>query len=272
MSNRLLEKNSRAGASRRDFLKVSAVAGGGLLLSFALPSLGKAAVSGGRRPTTLNAYVRIAPDNTVTIMSKNPEIGQGIKTMLPMLIAEELDVDWTPGAHRAGARRQHDLRPPGRRRQHGDAARMGADAQGRRRGAGDAGRGRRAEMERAGEPMRDRVGRGAPSGLRPQRKLRRAGKRAAKHAGAESRERQAQGSQGLQDHRPFDPGLRQPAHRQGRADVRHRYASCRACSTPCSRSARCSPARWRAPISTTSASCRACSTPSWSTAATTSPA
>ena len=82
-------------ASRRDFLKVSAAAGGGMLLTFAFPSLGKAAVMGEIEGTaTLNAYVRIAPDNIVTIMSKNPEIGQGIKTMLPMLIAEELDVDW----------------------------------------------------------------------------------------------------------------------------------------------------------------------------------
>ena len=83
-------------ASRRDFLKVSAAAGGGLLLTVSLPGLARAAETGEARSdaATLNAYVRIAPDNIVTIMSKNPEIGQGIKTMLPMLIAEELDVDW----------------------------------------------------------------------------------------------------------------------------------------------------------------------------------
>ena len=82
--------------SRRDFLKVSAAAGGGLLLTFALPSILKAAAMGAVEGggSMLNAYVRIAPNNIVTIMSKNPEIGQGIKTMLPMLIAEELDVDW----------------------------------------------------------------------------------------------------------------------------------------------------------------------------------
>jgi isoquinoline 1-oxidoreductase subunit beta len=83
-----------ADTSRRDFLKVSAAAGGGLLLSFTLPGFVAAAVPDAEN-ATLNAYVRIAPDDIVTIMSKNPEIGQGIKTMLPMLIAEELDVDWS---------------------------------------------------------------------------------------------------------------------------------------------------------------------------------
>jgi len=87
---------SRASTSRRDFLKVSAAVGGGLLLTFSLPRLARAAMGEAESGNAmLNAYVRIAPDNIVTIMSKNPEIGQGIKTMLPMLIAEELDVDWS---------------------------------------------------------------------------------------------------------------------------------------------------------------------------------
>ncbi|HET6605675.1 MAG TPA: molybdopterin cofactor-binding domain-containing protein [Rhodopila sp.] len=77
--------------SRRFFLKASAIAGGGLLLRAVLPF---PALADNASPGRLTAYIEIAPDGFVTIRSKNPEIGQGIKTMLPMVIAEELDVDW----------------------------------------------------------------------------------------------------------------------------------------------------------------------------------
>ena len=94
MANRLL--SNYGGTSRRDVLKVSAAVGGGMLISFTLPALSRAAAMGeAAGAATLNAYVKISPDNVVTITSKNPEIGQGIKTMLPMLIADELDVDWS---------------------------------------------------------------------------------------------------------------------------------------------------------------------------------
>lgn len=82
--------------SRRSFLTASLAAGGGLLLdaSFTLPASAQAPAALAQPPLQVGAYVRIAPDGAITITAKNPECGQGIKTMLPMLIAEELDADW----------------------------------------------------------------------------------------------------------------------------------------------------------------------------------
>jgi len=85
-----------AGMGRRSFIKLAGFAGGGLVLAFNLNT--RVARAADAHPTaeseTLNAFVRIAPDNTVTVVSKGPEIGQGIKTAFGLIIAEELDADW----------------------------------------------------------------------------------------------------------------------------------------------------------------------------------
>jgi isoquinoline 1-oxidoreductase subunit beta len=79
---------------RRSFLKVTALAGGGMLVSLYWKPARVSAQFGLDPAPVPSAYFRIAADGTVTIMAKDPEVGQGVKTMLPMLIAEELDVDW----------------------------------------------------------------------------------------------------------------------------------------------------------------------------------
>ncbi|MBC7850852.1 MAG: xanthine dehydrogenase family protein molybdopterin-binding subunit [Chitinophagaceae bacterium] len=90
---------SKSIQNRRSFLKSSFLAGGGLMISFSvLPELGIAEKTG-----TLNlagewneitGYIKITSDNIIKIINPNPEFGQNVMTSLPMIIAEELDVDW----------------------------------------------------------------------------------------------------------------------------------------------------------------------------------
>lgn len=78
---------------RRTFLKVVGLASGGLVLAFYVgaPNIANA---NGKSTFAPNAFIRISPDGTILIYSKGPEIGQGIKTAFPLIVAEELDADW----------------------------------------------------------------------------------------------------------------------------------------------------------------------------------
>ena len=82
--------------SRRSFLRATALAGGGMILAYYVEPVQKVFAAQFGPPVTLlpRSFIAIASDGTVTIVAKNPEIGQGVKTMLPMLVAEELDCDW----------------------------------------------------------------------------------------------------------------------------------------------------------------------------------
>jgi isoquinoline 1-oxidoreductase subunit beta len=84
--------------ARRDFLKTTAAVGGGLCIAAYVPELAARPVSNATANATVfapNAFVRIAPDDTVTVISNHSEMGQGIYTSLPMLLNEELEADWS---------------------------------------------------------------------------------------------------------------------------------------------------------------------------------
>ncbi|MEJ1972064.1 MAG: molybdopterin cofactor-binding domain-containing protein [Lacunisphaera sp.] len=167
---------SQPQVSRRAFIRVSALAGGGFALSLALPDTAWA--QGGCRHArrhdeafTPNAFIRITPENIITILAKNPETGQGVKTSLPMIVAEELDADMSTlvieqaacagdvGPQFAGGSRStpdNYLRP----------------APGRRRRPRHAGRSRRPDLGRARRRTHHREGQGHPRRHRTQPHLR----------------------------------------------------------------------------------------------------
>ena len=89
-----MTKNPAFQLDRRSFLRVSALAGGGMLVAAYLDPVARVVAQGPGQAFVPNAFITITPDNVVTIVSKNPEIGQGIKTSLPMILADELGVPW----------------------------------------------------------------------------------------------------------------------------------------------------------------------------------
>jgi len=96
-SNKINPKTGRGpkGLDRRSFLKLSGLAGPGLLIGIHLPD--RAMEVSGSAPANSfepNVFLKIGIDGTIIIKAKNPEIGQGVKTSLPQIIAEELEVDW----------------------------------------------------------------------------------------------------------------------------------------------------------------------------------
>src|SRR5688572_21304555 len=88
---------TKASVTRRSFIKITALAGGGMVVAFNVDDVfaQRGGGPGGPGGPQAMAFVKFTPDGKVTIIGKNPEVGQGVKTELPMIIAEELDVDWS---------------------------------------------------------------------------------------------------------------------------------------------------------------------------------
>src|SRR5919108_6095817 len=76
--------------TRRHFLKTTALAGAALVIGFRLDGR----IAAGAEAIAPNAFIRIAPDNTITIISKHTELGQGSYSGLATILAEEMDADW----------------------------------------------------------------------------------------------------------------------------------------------------------------------------------
>ncbi len=212
---------------RRAFLQVSAVAGGGLLIGLYTPDVlaqGRGGGPGGPAASLApNTYITIHPDNTFTIIAKNPETGQGIKTALPMIIADEFDVDWAQVKIQ-----QADLDPKYGGQIEGGSRAIPSNYQNMRLvGAG----GRLLMLAAAAQqwsvPQSElSTGRRCRHAWRDQahgdlRVALVAGGEPAR-AGNRRHRGRAQEPARLQDHRQADPRRRQPGHRDGAPGLQHR--------------------------------------------------
>ena len=130
--------------SRRDFMKLAASAGGGLMLGFhwtgsAASSLmevvDESAVAAGT--VDFNSYLSISSEGVITIFSPNPELGQNIRTSFPMVVAEELDADWSKVKVLPGAAGSKEIRETGNRRKWGNTSFLGAVTESRGNGPSD---------------------------------------------------------------------------------------------------------------------------------------
>ena len=83
------------GITRRGFLQASALTGGGLLIGFQIPAAEARTAPVAEDAFAPNAWVRIDPDGTITAVVGSSEMGQGVMTAIPMLLAEELEADWS---------------------------------------------------------------------------------------------------------------------------------------------------------------------------------
>ena len=211
--------------NRRSFLRVTALAGGGLMLACYLDPAECSRRAGRGGAACVAERLHHASRRTASSPSsaKNPEIGQGIKTMLPMLIAEELDVDWKNVQHRAGrlrSARSTAARPPAaapRRRPTGRRCARSArpDAQMLVAAAAQTWNVPEAECTTASGQVMHAAIESIP-------RLRRTRREGGDASAARSRDGQAQGPEGLQDHRQATHGRRQRGDRHRQAALRHR--------------------------------------------------
>ncbi|HEY6249345.1 MAG TPA: molybdopterin cofactor-binding domain-containing protein [Candidatus Angelobacter sp.] len=82
--------------ARRDFLRLSVAASGGLLIGFSFPGISRLAeAEETSKQFSPNAFVRIGSDERITVIVNHSEMGQGVYTALPMILADELDADWS---------------------------------------------------------------------------------------------------------------------------------------------------------------------------------